>query len=69
MPYITIGKENSGNIDLYDEDDGLGYAGVPSLVAKANGIGLDGVAEMNNSADIKTFIGLASQGKAWTRKI
>jgi len=47
----------------------IGYAGVPSLVAKANGIGLDGVAEMNNSADIKTFIGLAGQGKVWTRKI
>jgi hypothetical protein len=47
----------------------IGYAGVPSLVAKANGIGLDGVAEMNTSADIKTFIGLASQGKVWTRKI
>ena len=24
MPYITVGKENSGNIDLYYEDHGLG---------------------------------------------
>ena len=42
---------------------------VPSLIAKANGIGLDGVAELTNSADVETFIGLASQGKVWTRKI
>src|ERR1700724_2762309 len=24
MPYITVGKENSGNIDLYYEDNGSG---------------------------------------------
>jgi hypothetical protein len=24
MPYITVGKENSGNIDLYYEDHGSG---------------------------------------------
>ena len=24
MPYITVGKENSGNIDLYYEDHGAG---------------------------------------------
>ena len=24
MPYVTVGKENSGNIDLYYEDHGSG---------------------------------------------
>jgi len=24
MPYVTVGKENSGNIDLYYEDHGTG---------------------------------------------
>jgi non-heme chloroperoxidase len=24
MPYVTVGKENSGNIELYYEDHGLG---------------------------------------------
>src|ERR1022692_2090326 len=28
MPYITVGKENSGNIDLYYEDHGSGKPGV-----------------------------------------
>jgi pimeloyl-ACP methyl ester carboxylesterase len=26
MPYITVGKDNSGNIDLYYEDHGAGKA-------------------------------------------
>jgi non-heme chloroperoxidase len=26
MPYVTVGKENSGNIDLYYEDHGSGQA-------------------------------------------
>src|ERR1700746_2828164 len=26
MPYVTVGKENSGNIDLYYEDHGSGKA-------------------------------------------
>jgi pimeloyl-ACP methyl ester carboxylesterase len=24
MPYVTVGEENSGSIDLYDEDHGSG---------------------------------------------
>ena len=26
MPYVNVGKENSGNIDLYYEDHGSGCA-------------------------------------------
>ena len=29
MPYITVGKENSGKIDLYCEDHGTGDARRP----------------------------------------
>src|ERR1039458_1271893 len=33
MPYITVGKENSGNIDLYYEDHGAGWEKqVPALL-------------------------------------
>src|ERR1700694_3503598 len=28
MPYVTVGKENSGNVDLYYEDHGSGKPGV-----------------------------------------
>jgi hypothetical protein len=35
MPYITVGKENSGNIDLYHEDHGTGKPVVLKRLALA----------------------------------
>ena len=29
MPYVTVGKENSSNIELYYEDHGSGTTGCP----------------------------------------
>src|SRR5712672_4606184 len=37
MPYVTVGKENSGNIDLYYEDHGSGQP-----VVLIHGYPLDG---------------------------
>src|ERR1035437_3278134 len=41
MPYITVGKENSGNIDLYYEDHGSGKPVVPSRGYPVDGSSLE----------------------------